>query len=65
MNRQNYEEQIYENLKNRFRHLMSDFNSENWMPDKPNNHPSECIENIVLYLQVRLIIIFFFHKNSH
>jgi len=35
---------------------MSDLNSENWMPDKPNNHPSEYIENMVLYLQVIQLI---------
>lgn len=32
--------------------MISDLNGENWLPDKPNNGPSEYIENMVLYLQV-------------
>lgn len=38
---------------------MSDLNSENWMPDKPNNQPSEYIENMVLYLQVNNHLLFY------
>jgi hypothetical protein len=49
---ENYEEIIYENLKNKIKQFIDELIYEDWMPEKPNNSPHPYVESLLSYLMI-------------